>query len=89
MDKELYSAAMDYYARTNMGREFVDPYITLPSQLFSTAPNRWRITDCPICLEPFKGNEWVSVISCGHIIHHTCLCDCDDRCPLCRIIARR
>ncbi len=45
-------------------------------------------TDCPICIEPFKENEFYRKLECGHCFHKRCI----DRwfrkdhsdCPMCR-----
>ena len=42
---------------------------------------------CAICHEPFSMLAIVTDLSCGHLMHHNCLCDWICRhnsCPICR-----
>ena len=43
--------------------------------------------DCPICIEPFKENDELYQLKCGHIFHTECITEwinINNICPTCR-----
>ena len=43
--------------------------------------------DCPICIEPFKENDELYQLKCGHIFHTECIAEwinINHICPTCR-----
>jgi len=46
-----------------------------------------KLESCPICIEPFKQDEPVSMLSCDHLYHPACIYEWlknNLHCPLCR-----
>ena len=56
---------------------------TLPEIPFTPG----KLESCPICIESFKQNETISVLSCDHFYHPSCIHEWLQKnlhCPLCR-----
>ena len=61
------------------------PAPVLFSSFCRTEPG--KLEACSICLEPFKPNELVSALECGHLYHSACIGEWFQNtqyCPLCR-----
>lgn len=47
-----------------------------------------KYTECSICIEPFKDEDSVRILTCGHVYHESCvkvwLVSCSADCPTCR-----
>ena len=62
-----------------------DVHITVPSELYSKTDKRW--TECSICTETFKDNDFVSTLNCNHLFHTKCIKEWghyNPSCPICK-----
>jgi len=44
-----------------------------PSSFVQDFTNDEDLTDCLICLEPFDEEQFVTILPCGHMFHHSCI----------------
>ena len=59
--------------------------IQLNNKKYNETPKKY--TSCVICSDEFKNEEYVSVLSCGHVFHPSCISEWGhykSECPLCK-----
>jgi hypothetical protein len=55
---------------------------------FSSCPNSYNTTDCPICHVPFLSSDSIRLLKCKHLYHKNCIDEWlgrNRRCPTCFI----
>lgn len=56
----------------------------LKDKKFKNYKNKYQQTECVICLERFKPDDFVAVRKCKHIYHSECDNKAIVNCPICR-----